>query len=135
MHRAHVLLNDPTASGDRVLKGADVTVDLGAFRVRRRGVVVHLGPIEYRLLCHFLRHQHEVQSRDALIRAAWPSGAQLRPATVDMHILRLRRALAVGDAGDVIHTIRAAGYLFGNSPPEHTGSLPSLRVGRQRART
>ena len=101
---------------DRLLRFEDLTVNLDAYRVQRGGVNVHLGPTEYRLLCYLLRNPGRVHSRRALIDAAWPSGANVRLSSVDMYILRLRRALAIRGTVDLIQTIHATGYAL--RPPE-----------------
>jgi two-component system phosphate regulon response regulator PhoB len=95
-----------------VLHYGDICVDLDAYRVTRAGVLVHLGPTEYRLLCFLLEHPCCVHSREDLIAAAWPEGTHIRSCTVDMHILRLRRALMAHGGYDRISTIKSAGYML-----------------------
>ena len=51
-----------------------------------------------------------VQNRQQLLEAAWDVHARIETRTVDMHVQRLRSKL--GDAGDLIETVRGFGYRF-----------------------
>ncbi|MDB5203943.1 MAG: phosphate regulon transcriptional regulatory PhoB protein [Ferruginibacter sp.] len=90
---------------------ADIDIDLDLHRVSRRGRVIHLGPIEFRMLQHLVEHAGTICSRDALIEAAWPQGRYVDRKTVNVHIGRLRHALGES-GGDIIRTIRCAGYVL-----------------------
>jgi two-component system phosphate regulon response regulator PhoB len=95
---------------------ADIDIDLDLHRVSRSGRVVHLGPIEFRMLGHLVEHAGTICSRDALIQAAWPQGRYVERRTVNVHIGRLR--LALGETGgDIIRTIRSAGYILESPEP------------------
>lgn len=97
---------------DRLTFG-DVAVDLAAFRVTRGGRTVGMGPLEYRLLCFFLRHPRRVFSREDIIAAVWPPGTEIDYRTVDAHVARLRRALTRHGHADPIRTVRTVGYALG----------------------
>ncbi|MEO5373818.1 MAG: phosphate regulon transcriptional regulator PhoB [Alphaproteobacteria bacterium] len=88
----------------------DVVMDLDGRRVTRGGRPVHLGPTEFRLLRHLLRHPGRVFSREDLLNAVWGRDIYVEPRTVDVHVRRLRKALNGDDAPDIIRTVRAAGY-------------------------
>ncbi|WP_234879331.1 response regulator transcription factor [Sinorhizobium americanum] len=83
---------------------------LDAHRVRGNGHDIHLGPIEFNLLRHFLEAPGKVFSRDELIDAAWPDNIHIGARTVDVHISRIRKALKAASPGSVIRTVRSAGY-------------------------
>jgi two-component system phosphate regulon response regulator PhoB len=85
-------------------------MDISAHRVRHNGTPVALGPTEYRLLRHFLRNPEKVFSRDQLLEAVWPQNEEIAMRTVDVHIRRLRNALATAGAGELIRTVRSEGY-------------------------
>jgi two-component system, OmpR family, phosphate regulon response regulator PhoB len=78
--------------------------------VKRAGKDVHLGPTEFRLLDYFMQHPGRVFSREQLLNAVWGSDVYVETRTVDVHIGRLRRALAADEANDPIRTVRSAGY-------------------------
>ncbi|WEX91634.1 response regulator transcription factor (plasmid) [Sinorhizobium garamanticum] len=92
----------------RSLCCGDLEMRLDAQRVRHNGDEIHLGPIEFNLLRHFLKNPGKVFSRDELIGAAWPENIHIGERTVDVHICRLRKTLR--PATPIIRTIRSAGY-------------------------
>ena len=92
-----------------MLRYADVAMDLAAHRVTRAGRPVHLGPTEFRLLRHFLRHPGRVFSREQLLDRVWGEDAEIEMRTVDVHIRRLRLALNAGGGRDLLRTVRSVG--------------------------
>jgi len=92
-----------------VARYGDITMDRVSHRVKRGGKEIHLGPTEFRLLDHFMRHPGRVFSREQLLDAVWGSEIYVEARTVDVHIGRLRKALGE-DGGDPIRTVRSAGY-------------------------
>lgn len=99
----------PGLADDRVGHG-DILIDRVAHRVKRDGKEVHLGPTEFRLLDHFMRHPGRVFSREQLLDAVWGSDVYVEARTVDVHVGRLRKALDVGESANPIRTVRSAGY-------------------------
>lgn len=95
-----------------VIRVGDVEVDSQAFRVKRDGETIHLGPTEFRLLDHFVRHPGRVFSREQLLDAVWGRDVYVEARTVDVHIGRLRKALKRSGKTDPIRTVRSAGYAF-----------------------
>jgi len=95
-----------------VIRVGDVEVDSQAFRVKRDGDSIHLGPTEFRLLDHFVRHPGRVFSREQLLDAVWGRDVYVEARTVDVHIGRLRKALKKSGKTDPIRTVRSAGYAF-----------------------
>ncbi len=111
-------LSDDASEGGKFLNYGDIEMSLVHYRVSRGGQDIHLGPIEFRLLHHLLQNPGQVFSRDELISAAWPENIYVELRTVDVHIGRLRRALATVEGTDVIRTVRSAGYALGGPVPE-----------------
>ena len=87
-----------------------IEMDLVAHRVRRHGHAVALGPTEYRLLRHLLENPQRVFSRQQLLEAVWPHSEEIELRTVDVHVRRLRIALATSGEIDLIRTVRSEGY-------------------------
>ena len=50
------------------------------------------------------------RARERLLDAVWGRDVYVEPRTVDVHILRLRKALNAGGRADVIRTVRGVGY-------------------------
>jgi two-component system phosphate regulon response regulator PhoB len=93
-----------------VLQYQDLSMDLATHRVRRGAKDVHLGPTEFRLLRFLLENQGRVFSREQLLDHVWGRDIYVEPRTVDVHIRRLRKAINVDNAADLVRTVRSAGY-------------------------
>jgi two-component system OmpR family response regulator len=83
------------------------------------GVVVDLSTGEYDLLLTFLEAPQRVLSRDYLLDAARNRALEPFDRAIDVQVSRLRRKF--GDSGELIKTVRGAGYLFA-SDVERFGS-------------
>lgn len=95
-----------------VMKLGEITIDRSTHRVKRASRDVHLGPTEYKLLDHLMRHPGRVFSREQLLDAVWGSDVYVEARTVDVHVGRLRKALNESHERDPIRTVRSAGYSF-----------------------
>ena len=93
-----------------IVKIGDLEMDRAAHRVRRRGLDIHLGPTEFKLLDHLIQHPGRVFSREQLLDAVWGSDVYVEARTVDVHVGRLRKALNIEGVRDPIRTVRSAGY-------------------------
>jgi len=101
----------PDSEQDRVSANG-LEVNLASHRVQADGKTVDLGPTEYRLLTFFMTHPDRVFSRTQLLDRVWGSNVYVEERTVDVHIRRLRRALAPSGHDDYVQTVRGAGYRF-----------------------
>jgi two-component system, OmpR family, phosphate regulon response regulator PhoB len=81
---------------------------------------VRLGPTEYRLLHFLMSHAERVHSRSHLLDQVWGDHVFIEERTVDVHIKRLREALAPVDAAALVETVRGAGYRF----TQHAAAAP-----------
>ena len=89
----------------------DVSLDLEAHRVMRRGRVLHLGPTEFKLLHCFIQNAQKALSRAYLQKEIW-GDIHVDDRTIDVHIKRLRKNLNANDEPDLIHTVRSVGYVM-----------------------
>ena len=110
--RTQLRRSKPSAAG-LVLSHADLTLDTETHRVHRAGQEVRLGPTEYRLLLTLIEKPGRVFSRDQLLDHVWGRDIYVDTRTVDVHIARLRKALAVATEADLIRTVRGTGYALG----------------------
>jgi two-component system phosphate regulon response regulator PhoB len=93
---------------DETLAVADLKLDAATHRVTWKGQPVKLGPTEFKLLHHLMRHPERVHSRAQLLDKVWGDHVYIEERTVDVHIKRLRESL--GGAGALVETVRGAGY-------------------------
>jgi two-component system phosphate regulon response regulator PhoB len=111
--RIHAVLrrSSPAGSDDQI--SADgLVLNVASHRLLANGKPVELGPTEYRMLKFFMSHQDRVYSRAQLLDHVWGGGVYVEERTVDVHILRLRKALAEHGFDRYIQTVRGAGYRF-----------------------
>lgn len=99
----------PALAGESITVG-DLSLDPVAHRVSRRGQPLHLGPTEYRLLKFLMESPGRVFSRSQLLDGVWGTESEIELRTVDVHIRRLRQAIAVDGGKDPVRTVRSAGY-------------------------
>ena len=69
-----------------------------------------IGPTEFRLLHFLMTHPERVHSRAQLLDRVWGDHVFIEERTVDVHVKRLREALAVGECAALVETVRGAGY-------------------------
>nr|CAA6818657.1 MAG: Phosphate regulon transcriptional regulatory protein PhoB (SphR) [uncultured Thiotrichaceae bacterium] len=103
---------DNTDVEKSVLKSGDIELDTHSLQLNVAGTPVHFGITEFRLLEFLMQNAGRVYSRAQLLDAIWGQNSFIEERTVDVHILRLRKALKKQGADKAIKTIRGAGYLF-----------------------
>ena len=87
-----------------------VTLDPVSCSVMLHGQKIEIGHAEYKLLKFFLAHPERVFSRSQLLDKVWGDHVVIEERTVDVHVLRLRKALK--DAESLIKTVRSVGYML-----------------------
>lgn len=97
-------------NSDSIFKFVDVELDTENYRVKRGKRDIHLGPIEFRMLQHFMQHPDQVFSRKELVEAVWDKDASDGSRIVDVHMGKLRKALSVDGEHALFRTIRGIGY-------------------------
>jgi len=96
--------------GDSAVEVSGLRLDPAAHRVSGNGRVLALGPTEFRLLHFLMTHPDRVYSRSRLLDEVWGDHVFLEERTVDVHIRRLRQALAPSGHSNLIETVRGSGY-------------------------
>ena len=92
------------------MKAGPLTVDPVSCRVNIDDEPVEIGHAEFKLLRFLIAHPERVFTRGQLLDKVWGDHAVLEERTVDVHILRLRKAL--GRADFLIKTVRSVGYML-----------------------
>ena len=113
----------------------DAVVEIGALRIdpaarRVTGAVagqtreVKVGATEFRLLHFFMTHPERVHSRAQLLDRVWGDHVFIEERTVDVHVKRLREALAPLQCAHMIETVRGVGYRLA----QHASAAPAAQA-------
>ncbi len=97
---------------DEVLSFNTLRIDAASQRVTADEQEIRLGPTEYRLLYFFMSHPERVYTREQVLDRVWGQGVYVEERTVDVHIRRLRKALAPYHYDRYVQTVRGTGYRF-----------------------
>ncbi|MEN9760575.1 MAG: phosphate regulon transcriptional regulatory protein PhoB [Pseudomonadota bacterium] len=109
--RALLRRSAPEAS-QAPLQIAGLRLEPDSQRVLAHETPLDLSPTEYRLLHCFMKQPDRVLSRAKLIDSVWGDRVYIEERTVDVHIRRLRLALAPSGHERLIETVRGGGYRF-----------------------
>jgi len=93
-----------------VLRAGPVTLDPVSCSVLLHGQKLDIGHAEYKLLKFLLAHPDRAFSRSQLLDKVWGNHVAIEERTVDVHVLRLRKALQ--DAESPTKTVRSLGYML-----------------------
>ena len=119
MARIRAVLRRAAPEGqDDEVRAGELRLNLASHRVLVGDQPVELGPTEYRMLKFFMTHQDRVYTRAQLLDHIWGGGVYVEERTVDVHVLRLRKALAPFGCDRFIQTVRGAGYRFSPDAPK-----------------
>jgi len=111
--RIHAVLRRAAPGGEsECITVSGLAVDAASQRVTADGDPVRLGPTEYRLLHFFASHPERVYTREQVLDRVWGHNVYVEERTVDVHIRRLRKALAPFGYDGMIQTVRGTGYRF-----------------------
>jgi two-component system phosphate regulon response regulator PhoB len=113
--------NSSLGLGDEVLRIGPMQLDPITHRVtvsrpNESDQFVNLGPTEFRLLQFFMSNPERVHSRSHLLDRVWGDQVYIEERTVDVHIKRLRGALAEVDCDPYVETVRGSGYRITKTP-------------------
>lgn len=93
-----------------LMKAGEVTLDPISCSVSLSDQKIEIGHAEFKLLKFFLAHPDRVFSRTQLLDKVWGDHVVIEERTVDVHVLRLRKALKQAD--HLIRTVRSVGYML-----------------------
>jgi two-component system phosphate regulon response regulator PhoB len=95
------------------LQVGPVTLDRVAHRVLVNSSEIELAPAEFRLIDFFMENRGRVFGRRQLLAQVWHRRKGIGERTVDVHVRRLRAALAPYGCDHLLQTVRGFGYRFG----------------------
>jgi two-component system OmpR family response regulator len=93
----------------------DLKVDLLRRVVTRGGQRIELQAREYQILEYLLRHSGRIVTRTMLLESIWDFHFDPKTNIVETHMSRLRGKINRGQAQELIHTVRGAGYVLRES--------------------
>jgi two-component system, OmpR family, alkaline phosphatase synthesis response regulator PhoP len=92
---------------------ADVTIDLSAREVRRKGELVDITATEFDVLVCLVEARGRAMSREDIFKKVWGAGHHGTPRTIDNFIQQLRAKLEDDPQSPKhFHTVRGIGYRF-----------------------
>jgi two-component system phosphate regulon response regulator PhoB len=96
--------------GGEPLSYGSLSIDPNRHEVSFNGRPVKIGLAEFKLLRYLVSHPERVFTRAQLLDSVWGDHVFIEERTVDVHVLRLRKALAAADAQHLVQTVRGIGY-------------------------
>jgi DNA-binding response OmpR family regulator len=104
------LLRRPALRSEKMLITGDLSMDTGAGTLTKDDILVHLHPMEFKLLQFLLRHPNQVFNAQAILERVWQKDIGQMDDTVRTHIRTLRRKIDSPGTPSVITTVRGFGY-------------------------
>lgn len=95
------------------LRAADLVFDLKSRRVRRGERQIELTAREAAFLEYFMRNADRIITRPMIEDALFERESETTSNVVEVYVSRLRSKITEGREAQLLHTIRGAGYRFG----------------------
>ena len=111
-----VLKRSEPMGDEHPIEVGGLRLDPVSHRVTGHGKTIRIGPTEFRMLDFFMRHPERVFTRNQLLDRVWGQSVYVEERTVDVHIRRLRKALAGHGFDRFVQTVHGTGYRFSRRP-------------------
>jgi len=105
-----ILRRKAPEKGQDILSAGSIVLDPVSCSVQVNEQRIEIGQAEFKLLKFFLANPDRVFSRSQLLDKVWGDHAVIEERTVDVHVLRLRKALKTAES--LIKTVRSVGYML-----------------------
>lgn len=102
------LRRDSVRSAQPIIQASDLTIDLVAMAVKRKGDLIHLTSTEFQLLAYMARNEGRVLTHRQLLREVWGVGHQTDTQYLRVFVAQLRKKLEV-DASNPSHIVTESG--------------------------
>lgn len=111
--RRATIYSQETEEAKQIITCDDLTINLTAHEVKVGDRLIHLRPLEFKLLTFLAERYNRVQERDAIREGVWEEDIFIDSRTLDVHIRRLREKIEK-DPSNPRHiiTVRGFGYKF-----------------------
>ena len=110
--RAKALIRRGKGRSAPVLKVGDIEINTADLTVRRKGELVTLTAMEYRVLEYLAHRPGAVVSKTELLEHLYDFNWERFSNVIEVYISGLRRKLEDGSESKLIHTLRGQGYLL-----------------------
>ena len=112
--RIRTRLRPLSPEGGKMLRVADLEIDVVAHEVRRGGESIALTPLEFELLVALASKPQQVFTREQLLEQVWGYHYKADTRLVNVHVQRLRSKVELDpDNPRVVMTVRGVGYRAG----------------------
>ncbi|MDZ4837751.1 MAG: response regulator transcription factor [Candidatus Melainabacteria bacterium] len=108
--QVRALMRRPAFRSEKVLMSGNIAVNTEEGTVRKNNELIHLYPMEYKLLRFLLAHPNQVFSQDAIFERVWQKDSSNLQDTVRTHIRTLRQKIDDDPERSIITTVRGLGY-------------------------
>ena len=111
--RIKAVLRRAGGEATKVMRFADVEIDIDRRVVVRKGEEIKMTRAEYNLLVYFVQNPDRPLTRDAILNSVWGYDSFPNTRTVDAHVVKLRQKLEP-DVNAPRHflTLHGVGYRF-----------------------
>ena len=96
----------------KILKFADIVLDLESKLVTRADKPISLTSKEFRLLIYFLKNPKKILSRYEILENVWDINFDMGTNLVDVYVNYLRNKIEKDFSTKLIHTVIGMGYIF-----------------------
>ncbi|HLH21555.1 MAG TPA: response regulator transcription factor [Chloroflexota bacterium] len=110
--RVRALLRRRETREQRVLRFADLALDLTSRIATRGEQSIELTTREFELLAYFMRHPREVLAQDQILDRVWDGQYDAESNVLHVYVGYLRNKLEAGGQPRLIHTVRGVGYVL-----------------------
>ncbi len=111
--RVNSLLRRNARSRDDLFSSDGVTINIRHKTVMRHGYQIILTAKEFDLLQLLMQHASEVISRKTIAQNIWQEDWIAIDNLIDVNVKNLRQKLEIPEYPKLIHTVRGAGFVFG----------------------
>ncbi len=110
--RAKALIRRGKGQSAAVLKVGDLEINTSDLSVRRKGNLITLTAMEYRVLEYLAHRPDAVVSKTELLEHLYDFNWERFSNVIEVYVSGLRRKLDDGGDGKLIHTLRGQGYML-----------------------
>ena len=113
--RVRTLVRRTDSFAPAVLKVGDLVIDPARASVERDGMPIPLTVKEFAILVCLASHAGQLVSRSMLLDECWDASYEGLSNLVDVHMSRMRRKIDGPGRSPLLHTVRGAGFILGES--------------------